>query len=119
TVSGWDAAQLRASAAGAVSFDWRDGTLSHLELSGLPAPLKLRKFQGELTLANGSLVFKPSKMETPAGIYVVSGTASFDRQLGLRLVRGETDGFEITGTVDKPRVTPLVLPTTQTAAMKP
>lgn len=119
TVSGWDAAQLRASASGAVSFDWRDGTLSHLELSGLPAPLRLRRFQGELTLANGSLVFKPSKMETPAGIYVVSGTASFDRQLGLRLVRGETDGFEITGTVDKPRVTPLVLPTTQTAAMKP
>jgi uncharacterized protein involved in outer membrane biogenesis len=119
TASGWDAKQIRASAAGAVNFDWRDGRLAHVALSGLSGPLQIRQFRGEVAIEGGQISFRPSKMETPGGIYVVSGTASLDRKLGLRLMRGKSEGFEITGTVEEPKVAPATLPTTQAAAMKP
>ena len=119
TASGWDAERLRASASGSLLFDWRDGNLAHVALNGSTTPLQLRQFRGELAVASGQLTFKPSKMETPGGIYVVSGTASFDRELGLRLMRGKTEGYEITGTVEDPQVAPVALTTTQTAAIKP
>jgi hypothetical protein len=117
--SGWDASALRDSATASATFAWRDGSLAHLTLNGDSGPLQLRRFQGELALADGELTFKPSRMETPGGIYTVSGTASLDRELGLRLMRDKSDGFDVTGTVEKPRVTRAVLPTTQAAAIKP
>jgi hypothetical protein len=117
--SGFDATQLRKSATATAIFEWRGGNLTHVELAGLPKPLKVQRFQGEVTLLDGKLTFKPSKMETVGGIYVVSGTASFDRQLALRLMRGKTEGFDITGTVENPRVQPTVVETKQTAAIKP
>jgi hypothetical protein len=119
TASGWDADQLSSSAMGAMNFDWRDGSLAHIALTDTPEPLQFHQFQGELTLADGQFTFGPSKLDTPAGIYVVSGTASLDRELGLRLMRGKTEAYDVTGTVEKPRVTPAVLPTTQAAAIKP
>ncbi len=119
TASGWDAGQLRDSAAGLATFDWRDGNLAHVVLTGAPAPVKVRQFQGEVALADGEITFKPSKMDTAAGIYVVSGTASLDRELGLRLMRGKTEAYDVTGTVEKPRVKRTSLPTTQAAAIKP
>jgi AsmA-like C-terminal region len=119
SASGWDAARLRVSANGSLQFDWRDGSLAHVALNGSTAPLQIRQFHGELAVAAGQLTFKPSKMETPGGIYVVSGTASLDRQLGLRLMRGNTEGFDITGTVENPLVAPAALPSTQLTAMKP
>ncbi len=117
--SGWDAVQLNKSATATVIFDWRDGNLTHVELTGSPRPLMVRRFQGEVTLLDNKLTFKPSKMETPDGIYLVSGTASFDRKLALRLMRGTTDGFEVTGTLESPHVTPTGIETKQTAAIKP
>ncbi len=116
--SGWDAIQLRDSATASIILDWRDGSLTHLTLAGAK-PLKFGRFQGELALSDGQLTFKPSKMETPWGIYVVSGTASLDRQLELKLMRNKTEAYEVTGTVDKPSVTPALVPETQRAAMKP
>jgi hypothetical protein len=117
--SGWNAAELRASASGTAKFDWRDGSLAHLALNDAPAPLKFRQFRGELALADDQFKFKPSKMETPGGIYIVSGTASLDRQLGLRLMRGKTEAYDITGSLEEPRVSPAAPLPTQRAAIKP
>jgi uncharacterized protein involved in outer membrane biogenesis len=117
--SGWDADQIRSSAMGSLNFDWRDGSLAHIALTGASAPLQVRQFRGEITLTNGQFTFGASRLETPDGIYVVSGTASLDRELGLRLMRGKAEAYDVTGTVEKPRVTPAVLPTTQAAAIKP
>jgi hypothetical protein len=119
TASGWDAVRLRDSASGSLLVDWRNGSLAHVALNGSPAPLQVRQFHGELTVAAGQLTFKPSKLETPGGIYVVSGTASLDRQLGLKLMRGKTEGFDITGTLESPQVAPAAPPVRQTAAIKP
>lgn len=119
TATGWNVDELRDSAAGSASFDWREGNLAHLVLDDTRAPLKIRHYQGEAALADGEITFKPGKMETTSGIYVVSGTASLERELGLRLTRGKTDAYEVTGTVENPRIKRALLPTTQAAAMKP
>ena len=115
--SGWTASDLLASAAATVSFDWRDGALARVALGDSRPPLRLRRFAGQLELRDGILRFVTSRMETPAGIYAVSGTASLDQKLGLRLERNGAPAFGVTGTVAKPRVSPLA-PATQ-AAMTP
>jgi hypothetical protein len=117
TSAGSNGEQLRASATGWVNFDWRDGSLAHLALDGGEEPLRIRQFLGTLSLSAGQLTFAPSKMETPGGIYVVSGTASLDRELGLRLVRDKGLAYEITGTIEKPLIKALTAqpPGTQTA----
>ncbi|MGI9104506.1 MAG: AsmA family protein [Terriglobales bacterium] len=116
--NGWNAEQLRASAAGSVVFDWSNGSLARLTLNGAPPPLKITQFHGELSLRDGQFTFSASKMETPAGIYVVSGTASLDRELELRLARGKTQIIDVTGTLDNPHATAVTIPATQ-AALKP
>ena len=113
TASGWDAAALRDSAAGDISFNWRDGSLTHLSLNGVL--LRIRQFQGKAALADGHLTFSASKIDTPGGIYVVSGTASLDRQLELTLVRGKTQAYDVSGTLEKPRVKSGKLPPTEAA----
>jgi len=115
TASGWDAAALRDSAAGDIAFNWRDGALTHLSLTGGAAPLRLRQFQGKATLAGGLLTLSACKMDTPGGIYTVSGTASLDRQLELRLVRAKAQAYDVSGTLEKPRVKIGKLPPTEAA----
>lgn len=103
SAAGWTASDLLKSAAGSVSFDWRDGTLSRVALGDQP-PLRFRRFAGRLALHDGLLAFEPSKMEAANGIYSISGTASLDRRLSLRLARNGAPAFDVTGTLAKPRV---------------
>jgi hypothetical protein len=102
-LAGWEAAEMRRSAVASMSFEWRDGVLRHVTLEG--APLRLRRFHGLLSLREGILSISESKLETPNGIYKVSGTASLGRQLDLQLVRDEAHRYSIRGMVDKPHVT--------------
>jgi hypothetical protein len=104
TASGWTGNDLAASAAGSVQFEWRDGALAHVGLAGAQPPLRFRKFSGQMTLHEGILKLGASKMETPTGIYQVSGTASLARQLALRLSGEGSQGFVINGTLEKPKV---------------
>ncbi len=115
TTSGATASDLRSSATGTAEFDWRDGSFARVSLNGDTSALRIRRFQGTVSLRDGVLKFSPSKMETPAGIYIVSGTASLDRQLALVLARGKTPAFEINGTLSKPRIAPSAAPPTQAA----
>jgi hypothetical protein len=56
-------------------------------------------------------------VQTPGGIYQLSGTASWSRVLDIKLAREGVRGFNITGTLNQPHVT-LTTPETQ-AALKP
>ena len=102
--SGWNAQQLLSSAGGSLRFDWRDGALSRVTLGEGSAPLRIRRFAGEVTLRDGLLAFSPSKMETADGIYSVSGTASLDQQIKLSLARDGVPAYELSGTVRNPKV---------------
>ena len=115
TAAGLDAGSILKTADGSIDYLWRNGTMA-LALDGGAGPLRIRDFRGTATLHSGRLSFTPSRMETPGGIYTVSGTASLDRQLGLTLTRGRIPAYEITGTLEKPLVKAAVLPAPATQA---
>lgn len=114
SASGDTAAELAASALGDFEFDWRNGVLHHVALRGA-APLRLRRFTGALQLRDARLTFAAGRMETPEGIYTVSGSSSFARTLDLKL-EGAAHSYLVTGTLAQPRVT---MPPATEAALKP
>ncbi len=118
--SGSSAAELFSSATAIIKLAVRDGSVPHIVLNGFSRPLQLRRFEGDLVLRHKELDFDHAKLESPDGIYEVSGTASLGRVLNLRLLRRGTDGtgsFNITGTLSTPVVSNR-LPETQ-VALKP
>lgn len=85
-LKGSTAEELRASAAGSLEFDWKDGMLARLALSG-SGPLRFSRLSGNARLSEGSLAFFDSQLMTQQGAYTLTGTASLRRELDLRLVR--------------------------------
>jgi AsmA-like protein len=117
TTSGYTAAELLASADGAVLFQIRNGTFPHIALGDAGAPFHLRRFTGRLVLLDGQLEIHEGKLEAASGIYQVSGTASPARNLNIR-VQDASHAFSITGTFAEPHVVAVSGMQTQ-AALKP
>jgi hypothetical protein len=94
------------SAEGSLQFDVNDGLLPHLSLAEDGEPLRIDRFAGEAFLHAGQFEMKDAKLDSPAGNFVLNGTASLKRELDFRLERnGATPvGFTITGMLDAPRV---------------
>jgi AsmA protein len=107
---------LLTNAALRLDFDARSGEFPHIHLAEGDAPLRAKRFTGRLTLHDGSFHIEQGKLQAAAGLYLVSGTASFGQKLDLLFVRTGAHGFNITGTLSAPRV----LPASDTrAALKP
>ena len=113
-MAGWTEDELASSAEGVFDFDWRDGTLRRIALNGDAVPLRLKRFSGQLRLHDSRFEVATSRMETPAGIYAVSGSASLQRQLDLKLEREGAAGYTLSGTVEDPRV--ILLPASERQA---
>ncbi len=118
TAAGLGAAELFASATGALQIEARDGLLPHIALAEGTGPLQMRHFAAHLFLHDGRFEIQEGKLETAAGVYDVSGTASLGRVLNLKLMRDGAPGFNITGTVTEPRVAQTAAAETR-AALKP
>ena len=116
--TGWTKAELLSHADAAFQLDARDGSMPHLILAGESGPLRVNRFVGRLLLRAGKFEIDQGKLQTPGGIYQLSGTASLGRVLDFKLAREGARGFNITGTVDQPRVALSTTPDTQ-AALKP
>jgi hypothetical protein len=116
--SGLDAAELFASATGTLKVDARDGLLRHVALGEGIGPLQMHRLAAHVWLRDGRFEIQQGVLETPAGSYEVSGTASLTRVLDLKLTHEGVPGFNITGTLTQPRVSPILAPATQ-AALKP
>jgi hypothetical protein len=116
--SGLDAGQLFASATSNLKIDARDGLLRHVALVEGSGPLQMHRLTARLLLQEGKFEIQEGKVETPAGVYEVSGTASLTRILNLKLEREGAPGFNITGTLTEPHVSPILSPETR-AALKP
>jgi len=116
--SGLDAAELFASANGTLKVDARDGLLRHVALGEGTRPLQMHRLQAHLFLRDGKFEIQEGRLETPASIYQVSGTASLTRILNLKLTQEGATGFNITGTLMEPHVSPIPTPETR-AALKP
>jgi uncharacterized protein involved in outer membrane biogenesis len=113
---GWSQAQLLSSSAGTVEFTWAGGSLPNaaLDASGSSLQIKVLTAQGEWR--NARLELTAGRMETPSGIYQITGTAG--RQLDLKLRSGNTRAYLLSGTLDQPHVTAMSASETQ-ASLKP
>ena len=78
----------------------------------------MHHFSGRLLLRNSKFQIDAGKLDTPEGIYQVSGTASLSRTLDIKLLRQTAHGFSITGSITEPRVAVVSTSDTQ-AALKP
>ncbi len=116
--TGWTKAELLSHADAGFQVEARDGSLPHLTLAGDSGPLRVNRFVGRLLLRDGKFEIDQGKLQTPGGIYRLSGTTSLGRVLDFKLARDGTRGFNITGTVSQPRVAVSTTPETQ-AALKP
>ena len=115
---GWTKAELLSHADASFQIEARDGSLPHLTLAGESSPLRVNRFTGRLLLRAGKFEIEQGKLQTPGGIYQLSGTASLSRVLDIKLAREGARGFNITGTLNQPHVTLSTTPETQ-AALKP
>jgi uncharacterized protein involved in outer membrane biogenesis len=118
SASGIDAAELISSAKADLKVEVRDGLLPHIVLTEANEPLHIRRLVGNLVLRDGRFEIQQGKLETPGGIYQLSGTASLTRTLDLKLVRSGAPGFTIIGPLTEPRVAPVKVQETR-AALKP
>jgi hypothetical protein len=116
--SGLDATELFASALSTLKLDARDGLLSHIALTEGTGPLQMQRLTTQLSLHDGKFEIEEGKLETPTGMFQVSGTATLTRVLNLKLTREGAPGFNVTGTLTEPHVSPIVSPETQ-AELKP
>jgi hypothetical protein len=118
TASGLTTPELLASAEASLQIEARDGLLPHIVLATAGGPLHMRHSSARLVLRHSEFEVEQGKVETPAGTYQLSGTASLGRALDLKLVRDGAHGFNITGTLTEPHVAAANSPETQ-AALKP
>jgi uncharacterized protein involved in outer membrane biogenesis len=118
TASGSASSDFWASAEGILQFDMHDGMLPHLLLVSDGDPLKIERLQGRADLQDGKIEIKEGRLDSPAGRFQVSGTASLSRELDLKLASkpdatGSARTYAIDGTVAEPRVTQIASPETQ------
>lgn len=116
TSSGVTATELFSSANASLQIAAHDGSFPHLALAGGGDPLQMNHFVGRLLLRDREIEIEAGKLVTPGGIYLMSGTATLDRVLDLKLAREGAHGFNVTGTLAAPRV--VQTPETR-AALKP
>ncbi len=103
-LSGWDASDLASSAAGEAQVTLRDGAFRRIALDGRGTPLRFSDLTAKITLADGQFRIPESKLQTPSGIYQVSGTATFNRELTLQMSGASGTAYKVTGTLEKPTV---------------
>jgi hypothetical protein len=108
------------SAEGTVQFEVKDAALPHISLTDDEEPLKISHFSGRARLQDGVFEVKEARLDSPSGKFQLSGTASLNRDLDLKLARtanGVGPAYAVRGTVAAPRVTQL--PGTEQARLKP
>jgi uncharacterized protein YhdP len=82
--------------------------------------LKFVRFSGEARLHDGTFEMNAAKLDSTAGKFLLSGSASLQRELDVKLARNDNSsagGYAITGTLANPRVEPL--PGPEQARLKP
>ena len=85
---GWTKAELLSHADAGLQVEARDGSLPHLALAGETGPAaRVNRFVGRFLLRDGKFEIEQGKLQTPGGIYQLSGTASLGRVLDVKLTR--------------------------------
>ncbi len=111
------------SAEGALRFEVKDSTLSHISLGEDVGALKVTRLSGQARLHAGTFEMKEAMLESPAGKFLLSGTASLKRELDLKLAKPSNGtpaaAYTISGTLAEPRVVQTSLNPETQAQLKP
>jgi hypothetical protein len=118
TTSGLSTSKLLASAVGSLQVEVNDGTLPHIELVNSTGPLRIHHLAANFRLRDGTFEIEEGKLETPGGIFQLSGTASLGQTLNVKLIHDAKQGYTITGTLPEPKVAPAT-PAETRASLKP
>ncbi len=102
-----DFSELSSRSEGKLSFVMRSGSLAHVEIPGLSAPLPVHRFSGELRLRKGAWELSAGKMESRDGFFQVRGSLSPETGCDFVLARSDEQAWELTGTLDNPQAAPL------------
>ena len=116
--SGLDAAELFASASSTWKVEAWDGLLRHVALTEGSGPLPMHHLSLQLAMHDGKFEIEDGSLDSASDLYRVSGSASMTRALNVKLMREGGRGFNITGTLTEPHVSP-TLPSETQAALKP
>ena len=118
TTSGWNLQDLLKGAALGAKFSVKDGEFPHVLLSENAEPLHSSVFSGELVFRDETFSLEDTELVSDSGVFNVSGTASLVGDLNLKMTGDNSGGYNVTGTLDQTRVSPITNPPTQ-AALKP
>jgi hypothetical protein len=116
--AGWNIQELLDAAELNASFNIKDGVFPHVVLTENAEPLSASVFSGQLGLHQGNFSLDDTELVTADGVFNVSGTASLAGVLDLKMTRENSTGYNVSGTLDQTRVSPITNPPTQ-AALKP
>jgi len=112
--SGATSTELLASAAGASQLEVRNGAVPRIVLAE-HGGLQVQRLTARLTIVAGKVEVQNGYLETTGEPYQLSGSATLNHVLDLKLTRDGAPGFNITGTLTQPRVTPLAARNAQAA----
>jgi hypothetical protein len=112
--SGLAPSELLASATGTSQVEVTNGTFPHIMLTENRA-LQVQRLTAHFTIRAGDFAIQDGFLQTAGDEYRLIGTASLARSLDLKLTRDGAPGFNITGTLTQPRVTPLAAANAQAA----
>jgi hypothetical protein len=118
TTSGWNLQDLLKQAELDASFSIKDSDFPHIILSENTGPLHSSVFSGQLVFRDGTFSLDDTELVSDSGVFNVSGTASLAGDLNLKMTGDNSGGYNVSGTLDQTRVSPITNPPTQ-AALKP
>jgi hypothetical protein len=72
-------------------------------------------FVGKVALQSGSFSLTDCKLQSSGILYAVRGTASYDRNLDLRMQHSGGRSYVISGTLDQPHVQTVTNPAAEAA----
>ncbi|HEU4416233.1 MAG TPA: hypothetical protein VFT65_15710, partial [Candidatus Angelobacter sp.] len=97
--------EMLASAGARVEFQVSNGTSRALELEAA-RPLRFQALQGALEMDRQSLKILPSKFRTENRIYLMSGSITLANKQAKLKVSTTGNQWDITGSLERPQITP-------------
>jgi len=118
TTFGWNLQDLLKEAELDAKFSIKDGEFPHVLLSENAEPLHSSVLSGQLVFRDATFSLDDTELVSDSGVFNVSGTASLAGDLNLKMTGENSGGYNVSGTLDQTRVSPITNPPTQ-AALKP
>jgi len=111
--SGYGVQDLLGAADLSADFAIKDGIFPNIVLVGGKVPLEASLFAGKIALQNGDFSFTEAKLENETGVFKISGTASLEGALDLKMLSETSAGYNLSGTLSKTRVSRILTSATQ------